>query len=215
MNKLLWLLFCVGVISWQACSCPDSEQTGEIDLGQAAADFFSYDGSETLVFLNEIGEEMRFEAPEGQFIERSELCYRTTCTEAKFGSPSSCEFYASESERYTFFNDDNTVVLDLLLYSDVYDYGTAEFYDAMQGSFSFGQPSIVAQHILEPRFSGTFDVQSLELTDVFEERASQTLVDKTFTDILAFEEGSLALYIEPGQGVIGFKNADHTWVIQD
>lgn len=78
--------------------------------------------------------------------------------EVKFGSFFFCEFYVFESECYIFFNDDNIVVLDFLFYFDVYDYGMVEFYDVMQGSFFFGQFSIVVQYILEFCFSGIFDV---------------------------------------------------------
>lgn len=215
MNKLLGLALVAATIFWQACNCPPSEQMGELALGNAAQSFLNYDGSETLVFRNDQGEEMRFMAPEGKLLTSDELCYRTTCTEAEFGSPSSCEFVAADSERYTFFNEDNTVVIDMLLYSDVYDYGTAEFYDAFQAGFSFGSPSIIAVHVLEARFTGTFEPQTLELTDVLEEQASLTLVDKTFMDVLVYEEGSLSIYMQPGVGVIGFRTADNTWVIQD
>lgn len=215
MNKLLGLALLAFAIFWQACSCPPSEQTGELALGSKAQAFFNYDGSETLVFRNDQGEEMRFMAPEGKFVTSDELCYRTTCTEAEFGSPSSCEFVAAESERYTFFNEDNTVVIDLLLFSDVYDYGTAEFYDALQAGFSFGTPSISATYVLEPRFTGTFEPETLEIMDVLEEQANITLVDKTFTDVLVFEEGSLGIYIQEGVGVIGLQTPNGTWVIQD
>ncbi len=215
MNKLLSLVLLAGTLFWQACSCPPSEQTGELALGSVAKAFFNYDGSETLVFLNDQGQEMRFMAPEGKFISSDELCYRTTCTEAEFGSPSSCEFVAAESERYTFFNEDNTVVIDLLLFSDVYDYGMDDFYDAFQAGFSFGNPSISAVHVLEPRFTGTFEPETLEIIDVLEEQASLTLLDKTFTDVLVFEEGTLGIYVKPNVGVVGFRTADNTWVIQD
>lgn len=215
MNKLLWLAIGFAVISWQSCSCPSSEQTGELSLGTLAKSFFDYDGTEILVFRNEIGEEERFRAPEGRLITTDDLCYRTTCTEASFSGESSCEFVASESERYTFFNEDNTVVLDLLLFSDVYDYGTDDFYDAMQASFAFGNPSIAGIHLLEPRFTGTFDPAELMLMDVFEPQVALTLVDKTFTDVLSYEDGSFGIYIQPGLGVIGFKTADHTWVLQN
>ena len=215
MNKLLWIVLGTGILFWQACSCPPSEQTGELGLGPAARDFLSYDGSETLTFRNADGEELRFTAPEGRLLTSSELCYRTTCTEAQFGSRSSCEFFLSESERFTFFNSDNTVAIDLLLYSDVYDYGTADFYDALQVSFSFGSPSIVAIHLLEKRFQWTFDPATLELDAVFEEQASLTLVDQTFTNVLSYEEGSLGVYIKPELGLIGFRTADQSWVIQN
>ena len=37
----------------------------------------------------------------------------------------------------------------------------------------------------------------------------------TFTDVLVFEEGTLGIYVKPNLGVVGFRTADNTWVIQD
>ena len=172
MNRILGTLLLFTALLWTACSCPPDEQTGELALGTAAENFLAYEGDETLVFQNSSGAQLSFTAIKGKEVGEDQLCYRTTCTEAKFDSPSSCEYYAAESERFGFFSEDNNVVLDLLLYSDVYDYGTADFYDAFQLGFSFGNPSITGHHILEARFTGMFDISTLALTDLFYTEAS-------------------------------------------
>lgn len=215
MKSIFSILILLTPLLWTACGCPPDEKTGELTLGDAARAFLNYDGSETLVFKNSNAAELRFTAIRGKESGEDQLCYRTTCTEAKFNSPSSCEYYAAESERVSFFSEDNSVVLDLLLYSEVYDYGTAQFYDAFKLGFSFGTPSIVGHHILEARFSGEFDVTTLGLTDLFRSEASVVLNGEIYNDILVYEENSLAVYIEPGTGVIGFKNATDTWTLQN
>jgi len=214
MNRIFGTLLLFAALLWTACSCPPDEQTGELALGSAAQGFLNYEGDETLIFQNTSGVQLNFTAIRGKETSEDQLCYRTTCTEAKYNSPSSCEYYAAESERFSFFSEDNNVVLDLLLYSDVYDYGTADFYDAFQLGFSFGTPSITGHHIIEPRFTGTFDISTLELTDLFYTEALLVLNGTTYTDLLVYEENSLAVYIEPGKGVIGFKNAEDTWTLQ-
>jgi hypothetical protein len=214
MNKLLPSFFLLGILTWNACGCPPDEQTGELALSTEAKDFLAYDGSETLTFVNENGESLNFTAIRGREFTQDQVCYRTTCTEAKFNSPSSCEYYAIESERFSFFSEDNTVVLDLLLYSEVYDYGLADFYDAFQLAFSFGTPSISGRHVIGPRFVGDFDVNDLDLMDLFSEEASLELNGQTYTDLLVYTEGNLAVYVEPGRGLVGFKNATNTWIIQ-
>lgn len=215
MKKTFWLLLVFAVISWNACSCPPDEQKGELTLSQSANDFLNYDGSEILVFQNSTGSELSFTAIRGKESAEDKLCYRTTCTEAKYNSPSSCEFYLAESERFSFFSEDDSIVLDLLLYSDVYDYGTADFYDAFQLGFSSGTPSITGHHIIGPRFTGDFDVNTLGEVDFFITEETVELNGKAYTDILVYEESSLAVYIEPGNGVIGFKTLEDTWTIQD
>lgn len=214
MNRIFGILILLAPLLWIACGCPPDEKTGELVLSDAAKDFLDYDGSETLVFQNASGDQLSFTAIRGKEVSEDQLCYRTTCTEAKFNSPSSCEYYAAESERFGFFSDDNNVVLDLLLYSDVYDYGTAEFYDAFQLAFSFGAPSITGHHIIEARFPGDFDISTLAITDFFRLESSVVLNGVTFNDILVYDENSLAVYIEPGKGIIGFKNAADTWTLQ-
>ncbi|WP_367391723.1 hypothetical protein [Lewinella sp. LCG006] len=214
MNRIFAILIILTPLLWTACGCPPDEKTGELALGDAAKNFLGYDGSEVLVFKNASAAELRFTAIRGKEVGEDQLCYRTTCTEAKYNSPSSCEYYTSESERFGFFSEDNTVVLDLLLYSDVYDYGTAEFYDAFQLGFSFGTPSISGHHVIEARFSGDFDINTLGITDFFRPEATMVLNGETYNDILVYEENSLAVYIEPGKGVIGFKNAEDTWTLQ-
>lgn len=215
MKGIFWLLLLLATLGWNACSCPDDEQKGELALSAASEDFLSYDGSEILVFKNSTGAELSFTAIRGKESAEDKLCYRTTCTEAKYNSPSSCEFYLAESERFSFFSEDNSIVLDLLLYSDVYDYGTADFYDAFQLAFSSGTPSITGHHIIGPRFTGDFDVNSLAIMDFFTEEATLVLNGVSYTNILAYEDNALAVYIEPGKGVIGFKTLEDTWTIQD
>ena len=129
MNRIFGILLLFTALLWNACGCPPDEQTGELTLGTAAKNFLDYEGNETLIFQNSSGTQLSFTAIKGKEVSEDQLCYRTTCTEAKYNSPSSCEYYIAESERFGFFSEDNNVVLDLLLYSDVYDYGTADFYD--------------------------------------------------------------------------------------
>lgn len=214
MNRIFGILILLTPLLWTACGCPPDEKTGDLSLSDAAKNFLTYDGSETLVFQNASATELRFTAIRGKEVSEDQLCYRTTCTEAKFNSPSSCEYYLAESERFGFFSEDNSIVFDLLLYSDVYDYGTAEFYDAFQLGFSFGASSIVGRHIIEARFVGDFDISTLDITDFFRSEASIVLNGETYNDILVYEENSLAVYIEPGKGVIGFKNTQDTWTLQ-
>ena len=215
MNKIFFLslfaisLFCLG------CNCPDDEQKGELNLEQRTQDFVTYDGTETLVFVDETGATISLTAPRGMEVEMGKLCYRTTCTEAKYGSPSSCDYYNTESRRFTYFSDDNQIVLDVLLYSDNYGYGMPEFYDALQVGYSNGTPGFLAQYLIKVRVEGTIDPKKITLSDLFEERQEIELNGKIFTDILLFEEGSLGLYFKEGQGVIGFKNTEHTWIIQE
>lgn len=210
MKQLFYLLLLSASFYLGACSCPPNEKQGDLTLGTEAAAFLPYSGAETLVFVDETGGTMSFTAPRGAEFANDQLCYKTICTEAKFGSPSSCDYYSAESRRYTYFNSGNTEVLDVLVYSDVYKYGNPHFYDALQ----VGYGSLSVRHLIANRSSDPIVPTELTLGSVFEARATLELNGRTFTDVLAYEEGALGIYVKPGEGVVGFKNATHTWVIQ-
>lgn len=213
-TRITFMLFLAIGLFWQSCSCPPDEQTGEISLTELSLQILPYDGSETLSFLDEMGVPLDLTAPRGEEINTDQLCYRTTCTEAKFDSPSSCEYYAAESRRYSYFSSDNSIVIDLLVYSDVYEYGEPLFYDALQVAFSSGSPSIEAGYAIEPRFTGEFATTELGINRFLMEQESVELNGQSFTDVLVHEEGNLAIYLQEGVGVIAFKDANHTWVLQ-
>ena len=213
MKSFHYFALCLALL-WAGCSCPPDEQVGTLTLTEKTLAFLPYEGSETLVFADESGVEMSFTAPRGEEVFSDKLCIRTICTEAKFNSPSSCEFYSAESRRYSFFSSDNEAVLDLLLYSDVCNYGSPDFFDAIQVAFSIGTPSIEAGDVIEQRFSGDFSDSETGIQDFFIPTPTLTLNGQEFTDVLVYEEGNLGVYLQEGTGVIGFKNADHTWVIR-
>jgi hypothetical protein len=214
MHKILFPVLILAALCWNACGCPPDEKTGTLNLTAAAQAFLPYQGSETLRFTDETGAELILQAPRGQELKTDQLCYRTTCTEAKFDTPSSCEYYDADSRRYTFFGAENTVVIDLLVYSEVYRRGMPDFYDALQVGFAFGAPSIVGQHIIEARFAEPLDTTKLGISDFFQERPTLVLNGQTFSNVLAYEEGPLGIYIEQRTGIIGFRNTEHTWVVQ-
>ncbi len=213
MKYLPFYALCLALL-WAGCNCPPNEQVGDLSLGDQAKAFLPYVGSETLTFTDEAGATMTFTLPRGEEVFSDQLCIRTICTEAKFNSPSSCEYYAAESQRFSFFSDGNEAVLDLLLYSDVYNYNTTDFYDVLQVAFSIGTPSIEAGAIVEQRFTGEFIENETSIQDFFVFTPTLTLNSREFTDVLAYEEGNLGVYIQEGVGVIGFKNAEHTWVLE-
>jgi hypothetical protein len=208
----LWAALALTLLT--TCNCPPSEQVGTLALGAEALDFLPYDGSETLRFVAGDGSEMTFTAPRGEEINSDELCIRTTCTEARLGSPSSCDYYAAESRRYSYFADDNQGVIDFLLYSELYTYNTTDFFDVCLVALSIGSPSMEATRVIAPRFTGDFDPRDTELMDQLELRASITLNGQAFTDVLTLERNGLAVYLQEGNGLIGFRANGQTWLAQ-
>lgn len=216
MNRIVFILLIFsGLMVW-SCGCPDDEKTGDLGLAQETLSFLPYNGSETLVFENEQGNSLSFTAPRGQEENVDKLCYRTTCTEAKFGSPSSCEYYDAESRRFTYFTEGNAEVLDVLLFSDVYERGQALFYDALKVAYSSTSLSMNTHHLIDVRIDGTVDSTKINLADELKLQATLELNGRLFNEVLVFEEGeNRGVYVKEGVGVIGFKNAQGTWLIKE
>ncbi|MCB0636572.1 MAG: hypothetical protein KDC54_08125 [Lewinella sp.] len=214
MKQPLILLGALALTLLATCNCPPDEQVGSLALSAEALAFLPYSGSETLRFVANDGTEMTFTAPRGEEINSDRLCIRTTCTEARFGSPSSCDYHAAESRRYSYFSSDNQAVLDFLLYSELYTYNTTDFFDVCLVALSVGSPSMEATHVITPRFTGDFDPDDTEIMDQMELQSSLTLNGQTFQNVLSLEHNGLAVYLQEGTGLIGFKGGGKTWVLQ-
>jgi len=85
----------------------------------------------------------------------------------------------------------------------------------LQLGLSIGTPSTSANHLIEVRITPPIDLTKINFSDVFVEVASLELNGQTFSDVLIFEDTLMSVYLKEGKGIIGFKNNEHTWVIQD
>lgn len=197
------------------CNCPPDEKTDAINLTPEARAFTVYTGSETLEFAAPDGATLRFTAPRGEEIGEDRLCTRTICTEAKLGSPSSCEYTGAESRRYTFFTADNNAVLDVLIYTGQKERNSTDWYDAVQVSFSSGTPSTAAHHIVRQRFSGELDQSKLGITAFFQPLDSVVVGGATLRNVLRHQEGSLAVFLEPNKGIVALRANGKDWLLRE
>lgn len=198
-----------------ACSCPPDEEIGQIGLSETARGFLPYDGSETLVFADEDGNTLQFAAPRGEEKGSDQVCIRTTCTEARFNSPSSCEYFKADNLRYVFVSEDRERLIDLLVYTLLYQRETENFYDALQVSYASGPPSFVADWLLATRFNGSIDIADTPLNNLMTLEEELTLNGEVFTAVLRFQQNGLGIYLQAEKGVIALQEADRIWLLQE
>jgi hypothetical protein len=214
MRQFLFAALCAALVL-VGCNCPPDEKTDAINLTPEAQAFVAYTGAETLEFVAPDGATLRFTAPRGEEIGEDRLCTRNICTEAKLGSPSSCEYTGAENRRYTFFTTDNGAVLDVLAYTGQSERNSTNWYDAIQVGFSAGTPSTVAHHIIQQRFSGELKRDELGITDFFQPLDSVVVGGVTLRNVLRHQEGGLAVFLQPNKGVIALRANGKDWLLRE
>lgn len=198
-----------------ACNCPPDEEIGQLGLSAAGRDFLPYDGTETLRFTNASGQVLTFAAPRGEEAGQDQLCVNIICTEARINSPSSCEYYLTDNLRYIFVSDDNERLLDLAIFTGLYEWETEHFFDAIQASFSSGTPSIQAGQVIEQRFDGTIIPEETSITNLMQKRESVELNGTLYNEVWSFEQDNLGFFLQPGKGVIAIKENSQVWVLEE
>ena len=217
MNALqpLFLFSIVALLSGTACNCPPDEEIGRLGLSENGKNFLPYDGTETLRFVNANGQALVFSAPRGEETGQDQLCVNIICTEARFNSPSSCEYYLTDNLRYIFLSEDNERLLDLAIFTGLYEWETEHFFDAIQASYSSGNPSIQAGQIIEQRFDGTLIPEETSISNLMQKRESVELNGTTYTEVWSFEQDNLGFYLQPEKGIIAIKENSQVWVLEE
>lgn len=198
-----------------ACNCPPDEEIGQLGLSEAALDFLPYDGTERLRFLNANGQALAFNAPRGEEAGTDQLCVNIICTEARFNSPSSCEYFLTDHRRYIFVSEDNERLLDIAVFTGLYEWETEKFFDAVQVSYSSGAPSIQAGQVIEKRFDGNLIPEETSITNLMQLQPMVDLNGTTYTDVYRFEQDNLGFYLQPGKGIIALKENSQVWVLEE
>lgn len=213
MPRLLALFFIFLMVSMSACRCPPDEEVGTLSLSPEALGFLPYSGSEALTFARADGQELTFTAPRGEQLGTDQVCVRTICTEARYNSPSSCEFYTTGNRRYVFVSDDNRHLIDLLLYSALHEEDTENFYDALQVGYSAGAPAIQGNTAIVPRFNGGFVASEVPFSSPLLKVSTVELNGRQYTDVLRRAEGNLSIYLQPGKGVIAISENGNVYTL--
>lgn len=215
LNGLFLAFLGVSLCFFQSCGCPESEKIGSIDLTTEARAWVPYQGNEVLQFQNQDGESLVLRSAKGREVSRDPLCIRTTCTEAKYDGKSSCEFYSAQSERFVFSSEDQNTVLDLLLYSSLYQPETTRFVDVLRITLSKGTPIGSAEKLVQIRFTETFDPSTLSLLPKLQSMGTVVLNGIPFPDVQGEESQPVQFYYNHTRGLVGFRVDGDTWHLLD
>ncbi|MEO0468733.1 MAG: hypothetical protein AAF206_03860 [Bacteroidota bacterium] len=137
-NRLFVIVLMVLGMSLSSClqpKCPESTSLGELELTEETRDLFPYDGTESLVFVNERDVEARFTTEAGIIPFENQLGVNVTCDEDAVDR--TVEFYRSGILNLRFDDEDNRfrLALSLGVLNDRPLTGDTILFDALQVSY--------------------------------------------------------------------------------
>ncbi len=202
--KLL-ILCLVSILSFNACLNCDSEKKGSESLKASSRSFIPYTDKQTIVFINQNNEELKFKVEKTE--QTSPLCTKILCK--GFNDPfksAPCEFFETETISANLQTEDNTMIMSIVVAIDLFTAETTQFYDVLSTSLSRNTDFVEGRKALEAHFTKpTFDESKLAFAAVMKAESELLLNGKKYNNLLVAETSGNKIFIQEGQGIIGFK----------
>lgn len=209
MQKIILLFSFISFTTFSTCrfNCPPDEKKGDIELTDNTLAFLPYTGSESIILTNAQGDEITLSSIDGMINSTNKLCYKTTCEELRYGSPSSCEYYDSEAIQLNFSNAIDTILLAVTLHSAYLRKDEPMFYDVFQLSLSAGN------YIGLGRINTDFRGNSTQSSDYIEtDRIMTPNADwHNFNNVFKAIDGDLIFYWNKELGFLGYQTPSKEW----
>jgi len=211
-TSLLAFLFCFQLFVGCGDLCPPDEKVGEIDLHEDTKAWMPYDGTETLIFSDQNGNELSVSAINGKEESIDRACTKQICTEPDdFDPNTTCEFYDAEAIRFT-FGDLENFVADILYHSEVVRGDSEDFYQALRVAVSFGETRFgMGQLITKTLPAQTITPAQIGHDNPFSMMPSVELNGVIYNEVLISEDLNMTIYFSKSQGLVGFETGTETW----
>lgn len=219
MNSSRAFLFLLLLSCFSCGTCDPDIRIGTYLLTPTSQEFFAYNGSETLTFVDQDGLRHTLTADQGlQFRE-----IRTTVRDLCEGGflDKQVMYYDSELQELAFFDEDGSQVFYLQLNTSYEDNGTVDsiaIYDILRIETSlFGQTNGRLALLTSTRKN---EVSASHLNDFIRPSTylgDTSLYDRAFTDVYCgLDWNGRTLFYTPGLGVVAFKiDEDQYWVLEE
>lgn len=213
MKKPIFFLIAIFIWSCNGSFCPDDRKVGDLALSTVTQSFNPYKSESRLVFENEAGDSLIFQATNGLEGSFDRLCVKELCTEPKIKGNTTCEYYESEANRLVFFSEDQNATIDFLLFSDIVAKDQASFFQAMRIGFSqvnaFAQAGILSDSIA----ASNINRENISVQNYFSFVGEVELNGKSFQDVYVFEDFSATIYYNKRKGLFAFDANDAIWTL--
>ncbi len=215
MKHLIFSFALLAIILSSSCKvidCPPDEKIGSVDLSDTTKRFIPsfYIDEASLIFKNGNEAQIKLALTE-QVQQVDQLCIETICNEPEFDGKNTCKYFDASSHRFTYANDDSSILMDLLFSIGLARQGTEYFFDIMSiGMSSPDNLFTFSQHITDVRFYHP----SISAPPAFKPMvfmAEFQLLDTTFTNVYANENDKLKTYYTQESGLVGFDLDGEIW----
>jgi uncharacterized protein YrzB (UPF0473 family) len=207
-------------ISLSSCECEPSVLLGEVYLTETSLDSFPYNGNETLIFINQDGEETKFYGENSIETKPRTITAKIICSNGVFDY--SDEYYESEMETVTFLDQDGIqrFYADLKVGIDEPTFGTDDilFFDYLNihstnnNDFNFGQIFL----IVDER-GNQVDVDQQFFHDSYSKFIGDTILyEKSFEDIYqSTDDHKTSVFFNYSEGIVAYSITDSTYLVLD
>lgn len=194
------------------CENEQNVQVGSVDLHTISKSYTPYLTGELLRFSNEQGSEKTFTSE--VVLETYPICVKDLCVPIDPYKTKFCEFYEAHGIRNLLHSEDENVLIELVVSTQIYLSDDILFYDFLSvnmseiGSLAKGE-YIPFTHFTEP----VFDVSKTIMRDPLVEQESVTIFQKEYFDVLHTAEGENMIYLQKNKGVIAIKLNGVFWLL--
>lgn len=218
MKGLLFLPVFVAVsvltFSCSKMNCEDAQnvQVGSVDLNTISKSYTPYLTGELLRFSNEQGSEKTFTSE--VVVEAYPICVKDLCVPIDPHKTKYCEFYEAHGIRNLLHREDENMLIELVVSTQIYPADEILFYDFFSVNMSEIGPLAKGEYIPFRHFTEpVFDLSKTIMRDPFVKQESVTIFEKEYFDVLHTAEGENMIYLQKNKGVIAIKLNGVFWLL--
>jgi hypothetical protein len=202
----LFFLFVVASLSIVSCGVDcESAKVGTENFKSSIQDFIPYQDGQKITFVDKEKQELVFTAKKTTGVSR--LCTKVLCKgfSDPFGSTPS-EYVEVPWISVEMRSDDQTKIMAIGLYIDLYKSESMLFYDALSTSYSDDANFASGHYGLDPHFgSPVFDRTTLPFADPITLEQSYTLDNKVYQSVYVSQLSGNKIFVQAANGIIGFE----------
>jgi hypothetical protein len=201
-----------------SCNCDPDVLLGDVTLMDTTKNKFPYSGNETLVFVNQNEQEIKYFGKNSKEIKPIRLVAAVTCSEGKFDNTE--EFFNSEIETVTFSDQDGNqkFYTELSVRSDnnIFAGTNTVFYDYLSIATSYAEDFNVGDISLIVDDRGNqinTEEQSLGLSRYI---GDTVLFERPFKEVYESSNQSQSpTFFNYAQGIVAYQPTDSTYLVLD
>ena len=213
----------VFIINISSCSrCPKDEKLGEVNLQPSSHSWLPYQGGETLVFINQDNEEIKFVLSTGNnWDAKTEMVVDVPCSKGSFLFPKDQKLYYDRETYQLYPNTGQDQRYSLIYHLRVYQVDDLPgqdtlLVDYLEASAQFNTYVANIFTVTDARDNPELTVEMLGDISNIRFIGDTTLMGKVFPNVhtnLRTSGSNTQVYFSPNQGFVGVATPENIWVL--